>query len=44
MCEQCLRSIDPVFVDLEAKFGEKRFAEALPLLEEGRKYLDERRS
>jgi hypothetical protein len=34
----------PVFVDLEPKFGEKRFAQALPRLEEVRKYLDERRS
>ncbi len=44
MREQCLRSIGSVFVNLEAKLGEKRFAQALHLLEEVRKYLDERRS
>ena len=26
MCEQCIRSIGPVLIDLEVKFGEKRFA------------------
>ena len=44
MREQCVRSIDPLLVDLEATFGEKRFARVLPLLEEVRKYLDERRA
>ena len=44
MREQCVRSIGPVLIDLEAKFSEKRFAKALPLQEEGRRYIDERRS
>jgi DNA-binding MarR family transcriptional regulator len=44
MREKCIRSVDPFLVDLEAKFGEKRFASALPLLEEVRKYLDDRRA
>lgn len=42
--EQCVRGIDPLLVDLEAKFGEKRFARALPLLEGVRKYLDQQRA
>ena len=41
---QCVRSITPLFVELEAKFGEKRLEKALPLLEDVRKYLDEHRS
>ena len=41
--EKCIRSVEPFLVDLQAKFGEKRFASALPLLEEVRKYLDDHR-
>jgi len=44
MRKQCVRSINPLLGDLQAKFGEKRVADALPLLEEVRKYLDEQRS
>jgi DNA-binding MarR family transcriptional regulator len=44
MREKCVRSVGPTLQDLEAAFGEKRFAEALPLLEEVRKYLDEHRA
>jgi len=43
MRKQGIRSINPLLADLEAKFGAKRFAEALPLLEDVRKYLDEHR-
>lgn len=43
MREKCLRSVDPFLINLEEKFGEKRFARALPLLEEVRKYLDNHR-
>jgi DNA-binding MarR family transcriptional regulator len=43
MRKQGIRSINPLLADLEVKFGEKRFAKALPLLEDVRKYLDEHR-
>ena len=43
MRERCIRNVDPVLVALEAKFGKKRFASALPLLEEIRNYLDDDR-
>ena len=42
--EQCIRNISPLIADLNANFGEARFLKALPLLEEVRKYLDQRRS
>lgn len=41
---QCVRTITPLFIELETKFGEKRLENALPLLEDVRKYLDEQRS
>lgn len=44
MREQCIRNTAPLLVELEEQFSEKRFSEALPLLEEIRKYLDEHRS
>lgn len=44
MREKCVRSVDPLLADLEVKFGEQRFAKALPLLEELRKYLDDHRA
>lgn len=44
MRKQCLLSINPLLLDLEAKFGGKHFKKALPLLEDVRKYLDEHRS
>lgn len=43
MREQCLHNIGPLLVDLEQNIGEKRFATALPVLEEVRKYLDDHR-
>lgn len=43
MRKRCVRSIEPLLVELEAKFGEKRFEKALPILEDVRKYLDEHR-
>lgn len=42
MRDQCIRGVNPLLGELEAKFGGKRFAKVLPLLEEVRKYLDER--
>ena len=44
MRELCIRSIEPLLVDLEKEFGKQRFANALPFLEEVRKYLDEHRA
>lgn len=44
MREKCVRSVDPLLADLEVKFGEQRFAKALPLLEELRNYLDNHRA
>lgn len=44
MRKQCVRRVNPLLVDLEAKFGEEHFAKALPILEEVRKYLDEHRA
>lgn len=42
--EQCVRSIQPLLAELQRTFGEQRFVEVLPLLEEVRRYLDERRA
>ena len=43
MREKCIRSVDPLLVDMEAEFGGKRITRALPLLKEVRKYLDDNR-
>ncbi len=40
---QCVAAIQPLLVEMQRTFGEKRFEEALPLLEEVRKYLDANR-
>ena len=42
--EQCIRNTNPMLDELAARFDKKRFANALPLLEEVRKYLDEHRT
>jgi DNA-binding MarR family transcriptional regulator len=42
--DQCVRSIEPLLAELQKTFGEQRFAEVLPVLEEVRRYLDERRA
>ena len=44
MREKCIRSVDPLLVDMEAEFGGKRITRALPLLKEVRKYLDDNRN
>ena len=44
MREQCIAAIEPMLIDMQQVFGERRFAEALPLLEEVRRYLDTHRS
>ena len=41
--EQCVGRVNPLLVDLEATLGKDRFARAIPLLEEVRKYLDNQR-
>ena len=44
MRELCIRNIEPLLADLENEVGKQHFATALPLLEEVRKYLDDRRA
>ena len=44
MRERCIHNLNPLLMELESEFGKKRFNQALPLLVEIRKYLDEHRS
>ena len=44
MRDHCIRNTRPFLANLEAEFGGKCFVNALPLLEEVRKYLDEHRT
>ncbi len=43
MREQCIRNIEPMLLELQARFGEDFFSTTLPRLEKVRKYLDEHR-
>ena len=43
MRQRCVHNIEPFLVDLKNEFSDQRFAKALPLLEELRKYLDQQR-
>lgn len=43
MRENCIVNIGPLFVEMEKEFGEQKYREALPFLEEVRSYLDEHR-
>ncbi len=44
MRDHCIRNTRPFLENLEAEFGQKCFINALPLLEEVRKYLDQNRT
>jgi DNA-binding MarR family transcriptional regulator len=43
MREKCIREVAPLLDKIEQEFGEQKFHDALPLLEELRRYLDEHR-
>jgi DNA-binding MarR family transcriptional regulator len=43
MREKCIREVAPLPNEIEQEFGEQKFCDALPLLEELRRYLDEHR-
>jgi len=43
MREQCIHATQPMLVEMQRVFGQERFAEVLPMLEEVRRYLDEHR-
>lgn len=44
MRERCVKNTAPILAELEARIDKKRFAKALPLLEEVRIYLDQHRT
>lgn len=44
MRQQCIQRVEPLLVELDAKFPEKRVASALSLLQEVREYLDQHRA
>lgn len=44
MRERCVRATEPMLAEMQTVFGAKRFVDALPLLQEVRRYLDENRS
>jgi len=43
MRERCVQSVQPMLAAMESALGHRRFEQALPLLEETRRYLDEHR-